>query len=507
MHCTRGAGIWDWASNDEGGEPDVVMACCGDVPTLETLAAVSILRERAPGAQGAGRQRRRPDAAAARHASIRTASPMREFDSLFTQRRPVVFAYHGYPWLIHRLTYRRTNHANLHVRGYKEEGTTTTPFDMVMLNDLDRFHLVMDVVDRVPGPCGSRRARAPADGRSSGWRPRLYPRARRRRSRRPRLDVARLSDVLVVNAGSTSLKLRVVDGGRAVDGRSSRSRGAEQSRRWRIGVVHGGDRVRRPAVIDDAVARRSEELVALAPLHKEPALDAIVRARESLPGVPTSPSSTPTFHGTLPEPPRPTPCRADGGGWGIRRYGFHGLSVAWSAERVRVPRLVVCHLGGGCSVTAVLDGRSVDTTMGFTPLDGVPMSTRSGSVDPGVLLYLLRRARPGSTCSTALEHESGLSGLAGTDDVAAIARRRTIRLPGSRSRCSPIASRRRWRPWPPLSEGSTRSSSPPAIGEHAAPVREQVAALLTFLGEFQICVVSAREDVVAARAARGATAM
>jgi xylulose-5-phosphate/fructose-6-phosphate phosphoketolase len=149
-HCTRGAGIWDWASNDAGTEPDVVLACCGDVPTLETLAAVSILREQLPDLRVrvvnvVDLMRLQP---AGEHPHG-MSDP--EFDALFTTDRPVVFAYHGYPWLIHRLTYRRTNHANLHVRGYKEEGTTTTPFDMVMLNDLDRYHLVMDVIDRVPG--------------------------------------------------------------------------------------------------------------------------------------------------------------------------------------------------------------------------------------------------------------------------------------------------------------------------------------------------------------------
>jgi xylulose-5-phosphate/fructose-6-phosphate phosphoketolase len=150
VHCTRGAGIWDWASNDEGGEPDVVMACCGDVPTLETLAAVAILREQLPELKlrvvnVVDLMRLQPDTEHPHGLSDA------EFDSLFTHGKPIVFAYHGYPWLIHRLTYRRTNHANLHVRGYKEEGTTTTPFDMVMLNDLDRFHLVIDVIDRVPG--------------------------------------------------------------------------------------------------------------------------------------------------------------------------------------------------------------------------------------------------------------------------------------------------------------------------------------------------------------------
>ncbi len=150
LHCTRGVGIWDWASNDDGGEPDVVLACCGDVPTLETLAAAAILREQLPELKVrvvnvVDLMRLQPES---EHPH---GLPDHEFDALFTTHRPVVFAYHGYPWLIHRLTYRRTNHDSLHVRGYKEEGTTTTPFDMVMLNDLDRYHLVMDVIDRVPG--------------------------------------------------------------------------------------------------------------------------------------------------------------------------------------------------------------------------------------------------------------------------------------------------------------------------------------------------------------------
>ncbi|HYA45385.1 MAG TPA: phosphoketolase family protein [Acidimicrobiales bacterium] len=149
LHCTRGIGIWDWASND-GGEPDVVMGCCGDIPTLETIAAVDILRRELPKVRVrvvnvVDLMRLQPDT---EHPH---GLPDREFNILFTDDRPIIFAYHGYPWLIHRLTYRRANHHNLHVRGYKEEGTTTTPFDMVMLNDLDRFHLVMDVIDRVPG--------------------------------------------------------------------------------------------------------------------------------------------------------------------------------------------------------------------------------------------------------------------------------------------------------------------------------------------------------------------
>jgi xylulose-5-phosphate/fructose-6-phosphate phosphoketolase len=148
-HCTAGVSIWEWASNDRGCEPDVVMGCCGDVPTLETLAAVDLMRQHIPELK----------IRVINVVNLMTLQPQSEhphglsdkdFDALFTKDKPIIFAFHGYPWLIHRLTYRRTNHDNLHVRGYKEEGTTTTPFDMCVLNDLDRFHLVQDVIDRVP---------------------------------------------------------------------------------------------------------------------------------------------------------------------------------------------------------------------------------------------------------------------------------------------------------------------------------------------------------------------
>jgi xylulose-5-phosphate/fructose-6-phosphate phosphoketolase len=157
-HCTAGIGIWEWASNDQGGDPDVVMACAGDVPTLEALAAVEMLRQHFPDLK----------IRVINIVDLMTIQPQSEhphglndkdFDVLFTKDKPIIFAYHGYPWLIHRLTYRRTNHKNLHVRGYKEEGTTTTPFDMVVMNELDRFHLVGDVIDRVPN-LGSRAAYA-----------------------------------------------------------------------------------------------------------------------------------------------------------------------------------------------------------------------------------------------------------------------------------------------------------------------------------------------------------
>jgi xylulose-5-phosphate/fructose-6-phosphate phosphoketolase len=157
-HCSAGVSIWEWASNDKGGEPDVVMACCGDVPTLETLAAVDLIRQHMPELK----------VRMINVVNLMKLQPASEhphglndldFDTLFTKDKPVIFAFHGYPWLIHRLTYRRTNHKNIHVRGYKEEGTTTTPFDMCVLNEIDRFHLVQDVIDRLP-QLGSRAAYA-----------------------------------------------------------------------------------------------------------------------------------------------------------------------------------------------------------------------------------------------------------------------------------------------------------------------------------------------------------
>ena len=225
-HCTRGIGIWDWASNEGDEEPDVVLACAGDIPTLETIAAAALLRDLLPDLRV-----RVVNVVDLMRLQPETEHPHglsdREFDALFTSSQPVIFAYHGYPTLIHRLTYRRTNHHNIHVRGYKEEGTTTTPFDMVMLNDLDRYHLVMDVIDRVPSTRRAGRQAPPADGRRAAARACVHAPARRRHSRGPRLDLARCAArpdgrgdadtapvivlrVLVVNAGSSTVKLSLV---------------------------------------------------------------------------------------------------------------------------------------------------------------------------------------------------------------------------------------------------------------------------------------------------------
>jgi xylulose-5-phosphate/fructose-6-phosphate phosphoketolase len=160
-HCARGLGVWEWASNDSG-DPDVVLACAGDVPTMETLAAVDLIRTRVPGVRM--RVVNVVDLMTLQPSSEHPHGlPDDEFDELFTRDRPIVFAFHGYPWLIHRLAYRRTNHRNLHVRGFKEEGTTTTPFDMAVLNDIDRFHLALDVLARVARLRGDATADAAAE--------------------------------------------------------------------------------------------------------------------------------------------------------------------------------------------------------------------------------------------------------------------------------------------------------------------------------------------------------
>jgi acetate kinase len=177
-------------------------------------------------------------------------------------------------------------------------------------------------------------------------------------------------------------------------------------------VAHGGPEFREPVLIDDAVMRRLAAVTQLAPLQNRPALAAIAEARSLRPDVPQVAVFDTSFHAAIPDEAStyalPRRLREE---FGIRRYGFHGLSVQWASEQVQAERLVVCHLGGGCSVTAVRNGRSIDTTMGFTPLEGVPMATRSGSVDPGALLYVLRRGISPDALEHALEYDSGLAGL------------------------------------------------------------------------------------------------
>jgi len=284
-------------------------------------------------------------------------------------------------------------------------------------------------------------------------------------------------------------------------------------------VVHGGARFREPVVIDDEVERELAALVDLAPLHNRPALTAIESARVALPDVPHVAVFDTAFHATLPPEAStyalPRRFREE---LGIRRYGFHGLSVQWAAEQVPVPRLVVCHLGGGCPVTAVRDGRSVDTTMGFTPLEGVPMATRAGSVDPGALLHVLRTgALTADALDGALEHESGLVGLGGSDDPRKLEGTLaldvyTYRIAGAVAAMAVALG------------GLDALVFTAGVGEGSASVRAGICARLAFLGveldaaaneqaepdaevataasRVRVVLLHAREDLVAARAAR-----
>jgi acetate kinase len=266
--------------------------------------------------------------------------------------------------------------------------------------------------------------------------------------------------------------------------------------------VHGGPEFREPTVIDDVVAGRLAQLVELAPLHNPPALEALAKARHLLPAVPHVAVFDTAFHSTIPEVASTyaLPARLREA-YGVRRYGFQGLSVEWAAECVRVERLVVCHLGGGCSVTAVLDGRSVDTTMGFTPLEGVPMATRSGSVDPGALIYLLRHGLSPADLEHALELESGLLGLGGSERVDELqesdsARARlALEIFGYRVAGAVAAMT-------VALGGLDTLVFTAGIGENSELVRKLVCDRLGCLGEFDVLVLHAREDLVAARAAR-----
>jgi acetate kinase len=342
---------------------------------------------------------------------------------------------------------------------------------------------------------------------------------------RPQLDLARLNSLLVVNAGSTSLKLSVVGEHGSTDDVSSFDEAPPHIAAVVHRIVHGGVRFREPVVIDDAVEAALRGLVELAPLHNAPALRALAEARRAFPDLPHVAVFDTAFHATLPAVATtyalPRRFRTE---WGIRRFGFHGLSVEWCAERVAAPRLVVCHLGGGCSVTAVREGRSVDTSMGFTPLEGVPMATRAGSVDPGILLHLLRHGVPLEELDSALEHDSGLAGLSGisgdvrelegsdSPDAKLALDVFTYRIAGAVASMAAALG------------GLDALVFTAGVGEHSALVRERVCARLEFLGvkldatanraaepdvdvqaatsRLRVAVIRAREDVVAAREAR-----
>jgi acetate kinase len=345
-------------------------------------------------------------------------------------------------------------------------------------------------------------------------------------------------DVLVVNAGSTSLKLDLVDeleASQRLESFDAVDPAAVAAAAHR--VVHGGERFRAPALLDDAVLAQIAELRSLAPLHNTPALRELEVARRRFPGLPHVAVFDTAFHATIPPAAAtyavPRRWREE---WGVRRYGFHGLSVAWSAERApavvgRPPqglRLVVCHLGGGSSVTAVAGGRSLDTTMGFSPNEGVPMATRSGSVDPGAIVSVLRRSgMDADALDEALNHESGMRGLAGGDGLMLELEQRAARGDEAAALAVEVFVHR--------VAGAVASMAvacggidvlvfTAGIGEHSPHVREQVCRRLGFLGvaidaarnadaagdcditaagaPVAVAVVHAREEVVAARAAR-----
>jgi acetate kinase len=351
-----------------------------------------------------------------------------------------------------------------------------------------------------------------------------------------------VSSILVVNAGSTSVKLHLV----GADGAAEQVGALEDIDRDEVEavahrVVHGGDRFQDPVVMDAEVRAAIATLEQLAPLHNTPALAGVALAERALPDVPHVAVFDTAFHATLPDAAAvyalPERWRSE---WGIRRYGFHGLSVEWSAERAPALldrpaaglRLVVCHLGGGCSITAVRDGRSQDTTMGFSPLEGVPMASRAGSVDPGALLYVLREhGLDADALDRELNAESGLKGLGGTGDVRELVRRADAGDERAELALSVFAHR---------VAGAVAAMATGAggldalvftagIGENSPPIRERICARLAFLGvelearlnaelepdgdvasersPVRVLVIRAREELVAARAARGVLAL
>jgi acetate kinase len=273
-------------------------------------------------------------------------------------------------------------------------------------------------------------------------------------------------------------------------------------------IVHGGSRFRDPVMVDDDVVDELTRLIELAPLHMNPAIAALREARARFPEHQHVAVFDTAFHATIPDEAASyaLPARVRKG-LGIRRFGFHGLSVQWAAEQVRVPHLVVCHLGGGCSVTAVRDGRSIDTTMGFTPLEGVPMATRPGSVDPGALLYLLRNHLTLNELERLLEHESGLLGVSGiSGDVK--------ELEASPDQAATLALRIfAYRVATAVGSMAVALGGLDAlvftagIGENSEKVRAAICERLRFLGvadggAVEVVVVEAREDLIAARGAR-----
>jgi acetate kinase len=340
--------------------------------------------------------------------------------------------------------------------------------------------------------------------------------------------------ILVVNAGSKSLKLYAVDNDELSTPVASFDAAPADLTAVAHRVVHGGSRFRDPVVIDSAVRDEIRELISLAPLHNAPALEVIEAAQRALPRIPHVAVFDTSFHRTIPDEAAvyavPRSWLDD---WGIRRYGFQGLSVEWCAQRVPellghpVDRLVVCHLGGGSSVTAVRSGKSVDTTMGFTPLEGVPMTNRAGSIDPGALLYVLREGYLNvESLDHVLNFESGVEGLAGGGGMIDVEKRDESGDPDAvlalevmlHHLAGAVAA------MAASAGGLDALAFTAGIGEGSALIRERLCARIGFLGveldrslnqnavpdcdvatersRVRVLVVRAREELVAARAVR-----
>jgi acetate kinase len=294
-----------------------------------------------------------------------------------------------------------------------------------------------------------------------------------------------VSSVLTVNAGSTSLKLALVEGEESWPVERFEPADAVGHR-----VVHGGARYTEPVLIDDRVEEAIDDLSRIAPLHNTPALRAIREARAALPDVPHVAVFDTAFHSTIPQQASTYAIPQAWRDWGVRRYGFHGIAVQSVISQLDAARIVVCHLGGGCSVSAVLNGHSIDTTMGFSPLEGVPMATRAGSVDPGALVYLLReRGLSVDELDAALEHESGLAALGGLEDPLAFAVY-TYRIAGAVAHMAMALG------------GIDVLAFSGGVGENRADVRGAIADRLAHIDNFEAEVVPAREELIIARSVR-----
>ncbi len=448
-HCTAGLGIWDWASNDEGCEPDVVMACCGDVPTLETLAAVDLLHQLTPDLK----------IRVVNVVDLMTLQPQtehphglsdRDFDAIFTTDKPIVFAFHGYPVADSSAdlpAHQPRQPARARVQGRRHHHNAVRH---------DRAQRSGSF------PPGRRRHRSCAAAAQHGGLPqtgfarppdrtsRVRLALRRRSAGNSRLEVAGEVKTLVINAGSSSFKCwfqdvpdqlpreRLQPAWRAQAGAGANLglllRGLWEGENKAIDspaeievvghrIVHGGPKYRASVLITPEVRAGIAEQAEFAPAHNRIQLEAIRTVDRVLgPDVPQVAVFDTAFHATL-EPSAYV--YAGPYSWleqGIRRYGFHGISVQYATRRsaellgtaAGELRLIVCHLGNGASVTAVSGGKSVDTSMGLTPLEGLMMGTRSGSIDPSILVYLIRRfGYSADQLDDILNKQSGLLGVSG----------------------------------------------------------------------------------------------